>query len=468
MKQTHALVVDDEPEAAEVIQLLLQSAGATADVCYSAAESLERVPRGQYDIVFTDLTMSGLDGLELCRRFAANQPDVPVIVITGNASLDAAVQALRVGAFDFLTKPVDPDLLAHVTQRAVNHRRLRAEVKQLQQRVANIASPPSLVAGSSTMRRVLDMVDRVAVTDATVLITGESGTGKELIARTLHERSARRGRPFVAVNCAAIPQHLIESELFGHAKGAFTDARNARNGLFVEADGGTLFLDEIGEMPLEMQAKLLRALQERAVRPVGSNQEIPFNARILAATNRDLETEIAERRFREDLFYRIAVVVLELPPLRDRAGDVPLMAQRFVQRFAERHGKNVVGISPQALQAILWYNWPGNVRELENCIERAVALAAFDHLTPDDLPARVRSYQPEQFVIEADRSEDLITLAELERRYTARVMKAVNGNKSKAARVLGIDRRTLYRMFDREQQGGSNSAPTSDLPEPGR
>jgi two-component system response regulator HydG len=457
MTQPRALVVDDEPDAADMIKVLLEG-DMSVDVCHSGAESLERVPRGNYDVVFTDLTMSGIDGLTLCRRLVENAPDLPVVVITGHASLESAVKALRVGAFDFLTKPVEPDLLTHAARRAVEHRRLRAEVKQLQERVTNMSASP-FVAGSGPMRRVLDMVDRVAVTDATVLITGESGTGKELIARTLHERSSRRARPFVAVNCAAIPHHLIESELFGHAKGAFTDARNARTGLFQEADGGTLFLDEVGEMPLEMQAKLLRALQERVVRPVGSNAEVPYNARILAATNRDLETEIVERRFREDLYYRVAVVVIELPPLRDRAGDVPLMAQRFVLRFAERHGKRVVGISPPALQHLMHYNWPGNVRELENCIERAVALAAYDHLTPDDLPARVRAYVPEQFVIEGDRAEDLIPLADLERKYIQRVMNAVGGNKSKAARVLGIDRRTLYRMFEREQGAPSSPAP---------
>jgi DNA-binding NtrC family response regulator len=287
-----------------------------------------------------------------------------------------------------------------------------------------------------------------------VLISGESGTGKELVARAIHERSGRRDGPFVAINCAAVPQQLLESELFGHARGAFTDAKQSRKGLFLEADGGTLFLDEIGEMPLEMQVKLLRALQERVVRAVGGSSETPFDARVIAATNRDLEGEVHERRFREDLYYRINVVSVHVPPLREREGDVPLLAQRFVERFASRHGKRVLGISAPAAAKLVAYHWPGNVRELENSVERAVALTQFDHLTVEDLPERIRAHRPDTMVMMPETAEELVTVEELERRYLLHVLKVVNGNKSRAARILGYDRRTLYRKLERMEAEG--------------
>jgi len=280
-----------------------------------------------------------------------------------------------------------------------------------------------------------------------VMITGESGTGKELVARAIHEHSARASGPFVAVNCAAVPSTLIESELFGHAKGAFTDASSARPGIFAEASGGTLFLDEIGELPLAMQPKLLRALQERTVRQVGGDREIPFDVRLITATNRDLEAEIELGRFREDLLYRIDVVRVELPPLRVRGRDVLLLAQSFVERFGARSGRAVEQIDLAAAQRLLDYEWPGNVRELENCIERAVAMSRLDRITVDDLPDKVRDYQPERVVL-ADDSAPLPTLDELARRYIGRVMQVSAGNKSRAAKTLGIDRRTLYRRLE--------------------
>src|SRR5690606_2490159 len=302
---------------------------------------------------------------------------------------------------------------------------------------------------SPAMRKVNDLIGRVAESDANVLITGESGTGKELVARALHMRSPRSGGPFVAVNCAAVPETLLESELFGHAKGAFTDARQARTGLFVQASGGTLFLDEVGEMPLGMQPKILRSLQERRVRPVGGNTEVPFDARLITATNRDLETEVAERRFREDLYYRINVVRIEVPPLRARGNDILLLAQHFIERAAQRSGKSVVGLVSAAAEKLLSYDWPGNVRELENCIERAVALTRFDQVTVEDLPEKVRNYQSSHIVVASDDPNELLPMQEVERRYIQRVLKSVGGNKTQAAKVLGFDRRTLYRKLDR-------------------
>jgi two-component system response regulator HydG len=281
-----------------------------------------------------------------------------------------------------------------------------------------------------------------------VLITGESGTGKEVVARALHRRGRRKNGPFVAVNCAALPETLLESELFGHARGAFTDARSARSGLFVQANGGTLFLDEITEMPLALQPKLLRALQERVVRPLGGEGEVPFDVRLVTATNRDLETAVEEGRFRGDLFFRVNVIHVPLPPLRARGGDILLLAQRFLGEYGARSSKQVTGLSPQAAERLLAYSWPGNVRELENCIERAIALAQHDHILPDDLPEKVRAYRRSHVLVASDDPAELVPLEEVERRYILRVMEAVGGNKSQAAQVLGLGRKTLYRKLE--------------------
>jgi two-component system response regulator HydG len=319
-----------------------------------------------------------------------------------------------------------------------------------------------LLGSSLTMRRVFATIAQVAPTDATVLITGESGTGKELVARAIHDASVRRAGPFVAINCAAVPATLLESELFGHQKGAFTDARSSRKGLFLEAQMGTLFLDEIGEMPLEMQVKLLRALQERSVRAVGGTQEVPFDARIVAATNKDLEHEVEERRFREDLYYRVHVCTVEVPPLRERAGDVVLLARAFVERLARKHGKSIHDIATPALEKLVSYPWPGNVRELENSIERAVAMAQFDQIMLEDLPPRVTTFEAvAEPAFIPQRVNDLVTVEELERRYVAHVLGVVNGNKASAARILGYDRRTLYRKLARFAVGDAGVTPSS-------
>jgi two-component system response regulator HydG len=300
---------------------------------------------------------------------------------------------------------------------------------------------------------VKELVARVAHTDVSVLVEGETGTGKELVARAIHAASPRASGPFVAINCAAVPANLLESELFGHARGAFTDAKVARDGLFVQASGGTLFLDEIGEMPLEMQAKLLRALQERTVRPIGSNDEVSFDARIVAATHRDLESECNAKRFREDLYYRINVVKIGMPPLRERGNDILLLATHFLKQMCERGKREDIHLSPAVATLLLNYDWPGNVRELENCIERAVALARFSELSVDDLPEKVRCYSPKRFVLSADTEEEILSLDELERRYILRALKILGGNRSRAATLLGLDRRTLYRRLEKYDSG---------------
>ncbi|MBX3228746.1 MAG: sigma-54-dependent Fis family transcriptional regulator [Labilithrix sp.] len=460
MSERRVLAVDDEQETCDLLKLSLEREGFAVTTCTSAEAALELVGAVDFDLVITDLQMPEMGGLELCERVLGTRPNVPVVVITGQGSLETAIGAMRVGAYDFIVKPVDPKLLSVAANRALRHKGLSDEVKRLRTEVAiDDVNIPSVVGSSASMRRVFTLVQRVADSDAGVLIHGETGTGKELVARAIHDQGKRKEGPFVAINCAAVPASLIESELFGHEKGAFTDAKMQRTGLFLQADGGTLFLDEIGELPLEIQPKLLRALQERKVRPVGSNREIPFDARLIAATNRVLEDEVYEKRFREDLFYRINVVKIDVPPLRERGGDVLHLARHFLKIYGERHGKPEVDLSPSAAEKLISYSWPGNVRELENCLDGAVALARGSKIEIDDLPEKVKTFRPERFVVSANQPEEIVTIDELERRYILRVLSLVGGNKSRAAQVLGFDRRTLYRKLERYQNGtASNQA----------
>ncbi|MBX3187930.1 MAG: sigma-54-dependent Fis family transcriptional regulator [Labilithrix sp.] len=456
------LVVDDEPEMATVIEQALTRRNYQATQKHSADAAWELLEREDFDVVVTDINMKGMNGVELTERIAKNRHDVPVIVITAFGSLETATAVLRAGAYDFITKPFEIDQLVVAVERAIQNRRLREEVKRLRAEVAGAKPSPEFVGDSQAMKKVHETIARVAETDATVLITGESGTGKELVARDLHKRSKRKDGPFVAINCAAMPETLLESELFGHVRGAFTDAKTAKKGLFVEASGGTLFLDEIGEMPPGMQAKLLRALEERAVRPVGGTTETTFDARLVAATNRDLESLVEGGRFREDLYYRINVVHLALPPLRARGGDVLALAQEFINRHAAPMGKKVKGFSSAVGERLLAYAWPGNVRELQNCVERALALARFDELTVEDLPPKVRDYKASFVVVATEDPTDLVTMEEVERRYIQRVMEAVGQNKTQAAKVLGFDRTTLYRKLERYKLGGGGPVSQKD------
>ncbi|NMO21839.1 sigma-54-dependent Fis family transcriptional regulator [Pyxidicoccus fallax] len=446
------LVVEDEREMRVMLEKGLTRRGFTPVALPSAAEALTRLADEDFDVVLTDLRMPGMDGLALCERIVLNRPDIPVVVVTAFGSLETAVAAIRAGAYDFVTKPIDVDALVLVLERAVQHRALHNEVRRLRQELGRRDVGDAVVGDSPAMKQAYALIDRVADLDSTVLITGESGTGKEVAARAVHARGRRKDGPFVAINCAAMPEALLESELFGHAKGAFTDAKAARTGLFVQANGGTLFLDEVGELPMTLQPKLLRALQERTVRPVGGDTEVPFDARIVAATNRDLELAVEEGRFREDLYYRLNVIGIELPPLRARGNDVLALSQRFIEQYAARTGKRVVGLSPAAAQRLLAYGWPGNVRELQNSIERAVALTSFEQLTVDDFPERVRNYSQPKAVPENTDPSELVTLEEVERRYIHRVLEAVGGSRTLAARVLGVDRKTLYRKLERDDE----------------
>ena len=443
------LVVDAQESHCRALEAMLREAGLDCQWRTSGVGALETVAERDFDAILTDLGIATLPGVELCERILAIRPDVPVIVVTGDASLDAAVAAIRAGAYDFITKPVDPALLTLALGRALRAAQLRKEMKRLRRAVVDSPRFGRLLGESPAMKRVFDLVARVADSEASVLVMGESGTGKELLARAIHEHSRRRAGPFLAVSCAAMPATLLESELFGHVRGAYTDAKTQRDGLFVQAHGGTLFLDEIGELPLDMQPKLLRALQERTVRPVGGNEEIAFDVRIVTATNRDLESDVEDKRFREDLYYRINVIHIALPPLRARGSDVLLLAQHFLARFAAHAKKNVVGLSPPAAERLLAYAWPGNVRELQNAIEHAVALARYDQVVVEDLPERVQRYRSSHVLVAADEPSQLVPMDEVERRYVLRVMQAVRGNKTMAAKILGYDRKTLYRKLER-------------------
>ncbi|HEY1814511.1 MAG TPA: sigma-54 dependent transcriptional regulator [Kofleriaceae bacterium] len=436
------LVVEDDVDAAALLQQVLTKHGWSVSVATSANAALAHLASVAVDVILTDVGLPGMSGIELCERLQTACPDALTLVITAG-SLETAIAAIRAGAFDFIVKPAKADLVAIAVERAMSHLALRRELAQLR----NVTVSYDTIAGTSpALKATMELVGRVAASDATVLITGESGTGKELIAKALHSTSPRAAEPFVAINCGAMPAALLESELFGHVRGAFTDAKNDREGLFVQAGGGTIFLDEIGEMPMEMQVKLLRVIQERTVRPVGGDEELLVRARIVAATNRDLEARVSRKQFREDLFYRINVVAIALPPLRDRRGDILTLAQHFVARAAARSGKAVRGFNAHAARLLVDYTWPGNVRELENAIERAVAICRLDEITIDDLPARVIATPIG--LAEPLAPSELITLEEQERRYVRTVLAAVNGNKTHAARVLGIDRRSIYRRID--------------------
>jgi DNA-binding NtrC family response regulator len=403
------LIIDDDRSMCDVLEAELKKRGMQTTTTTSPEDGLRRLVEDDFDLVITDINMHGMSGVDVCRQIVESREDVPVVVMTAYGSMEAAIATIRAGAYDFVTKPFEPDDMALTIERALTHRALREEVKRLRRVVIDQQRFDDILGTSTAMKKMYDLVARVAETETTVLITGESGTGKELVAKAIHTRSRREG-PFVAINCAAMPESLLESELFGHVKGAFTDARTARPGLFIKASHGTLFLDEIGEMPAGMQAKLLRALQERTVRPVGGDQEQAFDARLIAATNRDLETEVEEKRFREDLFYRINVVRIHVPPLRARGSDILLLAQHFLQRYQSGPTQRVVGIKSVAADKLLSYPWPGNVRELQNCIERAVALAQFDQVGIDDLPERVREFKSSRIAIESSDPTELLPM----------------------------------------------------------
>jgi DNA-binding NtrC family response regulator len=441
------LVVEDDDAMRDLLTEELTDAGYVVRSSPGGQIGLEMVRAEPVDLIITDLRMPDLDGFDLIRDVMALPEPPHVVMITAFGSIETAIRAVKLGAYDYITKPFEIEELLLVAGKALGERGLRRQVARLQREVEETYGFTNIVARSEAMREVLALVRRIASSTASVLITGESGTGKELVARAIHYNSPRTRGPFVAVNLAAVPETLIESELFGHKKGAFTDARVDRPGLFVEADGGTIFLDEIGELALPLQAKLLRVLQEHEIRPLGATKTQRVDVRVVAATNRHLEHMLTEGTFREDLYYRLNVIQLDLPPLRGRPEDVLPLVDHFLAQFgAKDTPPRAFRLSPEAQQLLLAYSWPGNVRELHNVLERGVALCRGDLIGADDLPSHVREKKPADFLAAAVARR--MTLADLEREYIERVLDDEGGNKTRAAQRLGLDRKTLYRKLE--------------------
>jgi len=439
------LIVDDERSVRDSLSRWFADEGYVVGAAESAAEALTRLAEHKWDIALVDIKMPGTDGIELQRRLKEADPDLTVIIMTGYASVETAVAALKLGAYDYVTKPLDPDDIGNLLRNALAHKNLCKENVRLREVVAATLPPVGLVGQSAVMRRVFEAIETVSSTDTTVLVTGESGTGKELVARAIHAASPRKYHPMVVIHCGALTETLLESELFGHEKGAFTGAQYRKKGKFEIAEGGTVFLDEIGDISLKTQTDLLRVLQEREVTRVGSNQPIPVDFRCVAATNRNLETLIDEGRFRPDLFYRLNVFNIQLPPLRDRREDIPLLAEHFVSKFSLAMSKRIQCVAPEAMQILQQYDWPGNVRELENAVERAMVVAQEPELKPGDFLLHPRAG-----------AAGVHTLDDVERAHILHVMEECGGNQTRAAGVLDIDRVTLHNKLKR--YGWSKSA----------
>ena len=439
------LVVDNEHSVRLTLSMLLKAAGHQVLEAADGRAAIEKLRDELVSLVVTDLKMADVSGLDVLRETKALRPEMEVILLTGHGTIESAVEAMRLGAFDYVTKPFEPPELLHRVQNALERHRLVGEVRLLRQQIREQRGFGTLVGRSPQIQRVTEMISRVAATDTTILIEGESGTGKELVARAIHNESPRADRPFVAINCAALPETLLESELFGHVKGAFTGATATKKGLFEEADHGTLLREERGDTSTAIQIKLLRVLQEREIRRVGSNAPIKINVRVLTATHRSLEELVREGRFREDLFYRLNVITIPLPPLRDRRGDIPLLAAHFLEPAAKRLGKPLPTLSQEALNLLLEYSWPGNVRELENAIERAVLLAQQDVIFPGDFPPNLRRTAP--LGEPGAAPSKLMRLDEMERAHILGTLEELGWNQARAAEILGIGRNTLWRKL---------------------
>jgi two-component system, NtrC family, response regulator AtoC len=446
------LVADDDPVALDLLAEVLAGEGYRVRAAAGGEECLRLAEAERFDLAIVDLRMPGVDGLGVIRRLASLQPGTPGLILTAFATIDTAVEAIREGACDYLSKPFSMEEIKAVVRRILENQRLARAGAEPRPESHDRDGVQSLVGQSPAMVEVYKLVARVARLDTTVLIQGETGTGKELVARAVHHASPRASGPFVVVDCTAVSEALFESELFGHERGAFTGALSARRGLFETAAGGTCFLDEIGELSPSLQAKLLRVLQDQAIRRVGGNDWIPVSVRIIAATNRDLGRRMAEGGYREDLYYRLNVVRIDLPPLRERPGDIPLLAQHLLDKYARLSGKPIAGFAPDALARLAAHDWPGNVRELENAIERAVALCSSALIMPEDLPARPRPGTASPLGIPDLR----MTLEEVKQWYVNKVLEEVGGNKARAAEILGVDRGTLYRTL-RRTRGGSEA-----------
>ncbi|MDH5429236.1 MAG: sigma-54 dependent transcriptional regulator [Nitrospirota bacterium] len=450
------LVVDDEPEMRQLLQDTLEEEHYRVVVASDGQEALTHMESEKFLVILTDLRMKGMDGLGLLEQVVQKYPESNLIMMTAFGTVESAVEAMKQGAFDYLTKPVKTDELLVTVKKALRDALLRHEVQQLRQAVGREFAFDQILGKSKPMREIFDLIRRVADSQTNILITGESGTGKELVAKALHFNSQRKSKPFVPVNCAAIPELLLESELFGHVRGAFTDAKSDKHGLFEEAHDGTLFLDEVSELPMMLQAKLLRAVQEREIRRVGATKPTLVNVRLIAATNVLLAEEVKAKRFREDLYYRLNVIEIHLPPLRDRKEDIPLLAHGLLQKSLTAQQKHVEGIADSALARLIDYPWPGNVRELENIVERAATLTQGQKISLEDLPLNIQNIQGEGQFIE-DAVDQILPLAHVEQSYIRRVLEKLGGNKYQTAQVLGIDRKTLYRKLSEMEESKSFS-----------
>jgi DNA-binding NtrC family response regulator len=444
-KSYRILVVDDDPEMCGYLSDALKGEEFSVITMNNSLEASKILKKEEFDILITDLKMKGLKGLDLLEETKQVSPLTPVIIITAFGTIASAIQAMKMGAYDYITKPFQMDELVLTLKKALENRLLKKEVARLKKEMESRYHFHSLIGKSPSMRKIYDLIERISDTSSNVLITGESGTGKELVAKAIHYNGTRKESSFVAVNCPAIPETLLESELFGYKKGAFTDAKADKKGLIFEANGGTLFLDEITEMPLTLQAKLLRVIEEREVRPLGDTNAYRIDIRCVSASNRDMESLIQRGEFREDLYYRLKVIDIELPPLRNRSEDIPLLAQHFIKKFCHELKKNISGVSEVTFKHLLNYSWPGNVRELENVIQRAITLTQHQTILPEDLPNTVMQEKEENLIEKGLR--ETYTVDQLEREYIKRVLLEVGGNKSKAAEILGLDRKTLYRKL---------------------
>ena len=450
-KKATVLVVDDDVGHLSVLKTVIKSWGYNVEGVDDGSKAVEKAKERPFDLIVTDVRMAEMSGIEALKVIKEYNPAIPILIMTAYSSVESAVEALKAGAYDYLTKPLDFDVLKLTIERALDHTSLRAENLSLKEKLRSSYDLANIIGKSEPMKELIEMVAMVAPSEATALITGESGTGKELIARSIHYNSGRKEGPLVTVNCAALTENLLESELFGHEKGAFTGADRRREGRFMQANKGTIFLDEIGEMSSVMQAKLLRVIQDREIQRVGSDFTLKVDVRILAATNRDLQEDVSAGKFREDLYYRLNVVTLRVPPLRERVEDVPLLAQHFLETYARKNKKRIKGFTPLAMDMFLKYDWPGNVRELENAVERAVILGLGDYITEKELPLRLAKAYPhgEEIDITPAVCKEPRSLEEAEREAVLTALKASGGNKSETARLLGITRKTLHKKLQK-------------------
>lgn len=446
-KPGRVLIVDDDRAMCQLLIDLLRDDGYQAEVAYDGESALDKCRATRFDLTITDLMMPKMRGIELVQRLREIDSGALVLLITAFGSIESAVEAMRAGAFHYVTKPFHNDEILIQVKRALEQKNLQEELKRLRTEVQARDRFQNIIGQSPAMQRVLETVAQVSDLPANILIEGESGTGKELIARAIHSSSSRAAGPFIPINCAAIPETLLESELFGYVRGAFTDARRDRPGLFREASGGMVFLDEISEMPLTLQTKLLRVLEDKEVRPLGANQSEKVDTRVLSASNRNLDQLVRNGKFRQDLYYRLNVIRVELPALRHRSDDIPLLVKHFIDKFADGARRNVEGIREEALAALKSYDWPGNIRELEHTIERAVLLGKGTLVGLEDLPAHLVA-RGESAIVLAQALDHRLTLRDLEREYIGKVLANTNGNKAEAARILGVDRTTLYRKLE--------------------